>query len=140
MGVNKIILLGRLGRDPEYKILPGGDSVATLSLATNAKRRDGDDYVEVTDWHRIVVYGSAVDVIMETPTFMKGAEVWVEGSIRTWSWEDDKGVRQWTTEIKVVKHPIVVRPPRTPRAPSQDTNNGSDDDDGYWAALLEETR
>jgi len=98
MSVNKVILVGRLGADPELKTLGSGQNVANFTLATgeNWVDRDGNKQ-ERTEWHRIVVWGKLAEVCRNH--LSKGRQVFVEGKLQTRSWEDQQGQKRYTTEI-----------------------------------------
>ncbi|MDC0535717.1 single-stranded DNA-binding protein [Francisellaceae bacterium] len=97
--VNKVILLGRLGADPEVRFMPSGAAVANLRLATNDGYKDKQtgQFVENTEWHRVVVFGKQAEVIGEY--CKKGSNIYVEGRIRTNKWQDQQGQDRYTTEI-----------------------------------------
>lgn len=97
-GVNKVIVLGRLGADPEVKNVSANQTVARLSVATseNWTDRDGQKQ-ERTEWHRIVVWGKLAELCGKYLT--KGRQVYVEGRLQTRSWEDQQGQKKYTTEI-----------------------------------------
>ena len=97
-GVNKAILIGNLGKDPELRYTPGGQAVASFSLATGEKWRDKDGNLQDrTEWHNIVVWGRQAETAKEY--LSKGRSVYVEGRIQTRSWEDKDGNKRYTTEI-----------------------------------------
>jgi single-strand DNA-binding protein len=98
MSVNKVILVGRLGRDPELRYTQSGQAVANFSLATNESwtNRDGERQ-ERTEWHRIVVWGKLAEFCGEYVS--KGRQVYVEGRLQTREWEDKEGNKRRTTEI-----------------------------------------
>lgn len=97
-GVNKVILVGRLGADPEIKTVGSGQSVARLSLATseNWTGKDGQKQ-ERTEWHRIVVWGRQAENCGKH--LSKGRQVYIEGRLQTRSWEDPQGQKKYSTEI-----------------------------------------
>ena len=97
-GVNKVILVGRLGADPELKVVGQGSSVARLSLATSESwtGKDGQKQ-ERTEWHRVVVWGKLADICGKH--LSKGRQVYVEGRIQTRSWEDQQGQKRYSTEV-----------------------------------------
>ena len=97
-GVNKVILLGNVGRDPEVRLTQGGNSVATLSVATSESWHDkqSGDKKEATEWHRVVAFGRLAEIVGEY--VRKGSKVYVEGSIRAREYEKD-GQKHWMTEI-----------------------------------------
>lgn len=97
-GVNKVILIGNLGRDPELRYLPSGQAVVKFTLATGAKWKDKNGQLqERTDWHNIVAFGRQGEVCNEY--LKKGSPVYVEGRIQTRSWEDKDGNKKYMTEI-----------------------------------------
>jgi single-strand DNA-binding protein len=97
--VNKVILIGNLGADPEVRYLPSGEAVANLRIATteNWKDRDGNKQ-EATEWHRVSFFGKIAEVCGQY--LKKGSAVYVEGSIRTRKWQDQSGQDRYTTEIR----------------------------------------
>jgi len=99
-GVNKVILIGNLGQDPEIKYMPSGDAVANVSLATSDSYKDKQtgEQVDKTEWHRLVFFARLAEIVGEY--LHKGSKVYVEGSLQTRSWEKD-GVKRYTTEVKV---------------------------------------
>jgi single-strand DNA-binding protein len=99
-GVNKAILVGNLGRDPEVKTLEGGAKVATFSLATTETYRNKDgERTEQTEWHNLVLWRGLADIAEKY--LHKGSSIYVEGRIRTRSWEDQNGQKRYTTEVEV---------------------------------------
>ena len=98
MSVNKVIILGRLGQDPELKTTPSGASVCQFSLATSESWTDRNGQKqEKTEWHRIVVWNKLADLCNQY--LSKGRQAFVEGKIQTRSWEDRDGNKRYTTEI-----------------------------------------
>jgi len=98
-GVNKVILIGNLGGDPELRQTPGGTSVATFTLATNESWVDKDgNRQEKTEWHRIVAWRRLAEICGEY--LAKGRQVYIEGRLRTRTWEDKQGQQRKTTEIE----------------------------------------
>lgn len=106
MGVNKAILLGRLGRDPELKYTPGGKAVATFSLATTERwtTQDGQKK-ENTTWHNIVAWGKPAEIMKEY--LRKGSEVFIEGRIDNRSWDDKDGNKRYISEVVVSNFQFV---------------------------------
>lgn len=97
-GLNRVMLIGHVGRDPEMKYTPGGMAVATFSVATNDSFKDKEGKLqERTEWHRIVAFGRTAEVMGEY--LKKGQQVYVEGRLQTRSWDDDKGQKRYITEI-----------------------------------------
>jgi len=100
--VNKVILIGNLGKDPEVKYTQSGTAVANLSVATNDVWTDkAGQKQERTEWHRVVVWGKQAQVISEH--LAKGKQIYVEGSLQTRSWDDREGNKRYTTEIRAVR-------------------------------------
>lgn len=97
--VNKAIILGHLGRDPEVRFGPDGSAVANLSIATSSSWKDKatGDRKEETEWHRIVLYGRAAEVCQQY--LKKGSSVYIEGRLKTRKWTDKNGQDKYTTEI-----------------------------------------
>ena len=98
-GINKVILVGNLGKDPDMRYTAGGDAVANLSIATSESWNDNQtgEKKEKTEWHRVVFFRRIAEVCGEY--LKKGSSVYIEGSLRTRDWEDDKGNKRYTTEI-----------------------------------------
>lgn len=96
--VNKVILIGNLGKDPETRYLPSGDAVANFSIATTEKFKDKSGTMqEHTEWHRISFFGRQAEIAGEY--LKKGSPVYIEGRIRTRKWQDKEGQERFTTEI-----------------------------------------
>jgi single-strand DNA-binding protein len=98
--VNKVILVGNLGRDPEIRSMPNGDRIANFSLATSETWRDksSGERKEKTEWHRVSVFNDNIVKVVENYV-KKGSTVYVEGSLQTRKWTDKDGVEKYTTEI-----------------------------------------
>jgi single-strand DNA-binding protein len=98
-GVNKVILIGNLGADPETRAMPSGASVANLRIATteNWKDRTSGENQERTEWHRVVMFGKLAEIASEY--LRKGSQVYIEGSLRTRKWQDKQGNERFSTEI-----------------------------------------
>jgi len=98
MSVNKVILLGRLGKDPEIRYTTGGKAVASFSLATSeAWKDDKGDKKQKTEWHNVVIWGKLAEIVEKY--VKKGHQIYLEGKIQTRSWEDKEGNKRYTTEI-----------------------------------------
>jgi len=97
--VNKVILLGNLGRDPELRYTPGGQPVANFSIATSESwnKKDGSGREERTEWHRIVAWGRTAELCAQY--LAKGRTVYIEGRLQTREWENKEGQKQRTTEV-----------------------------------------
>ncbi|WP_434358255.1 single-stranded DNA-binding protein [Parasalinivibrio latis] len=98
-GINKVILVGNLGGDPEVRYMPNGGAVANLNIATSETWRDKNtgENREQTEWHRVVLYRRLAEVAGEY--LKKGAKVYIEGKLQTRKWQDQQGVERYTTEI-----------------------------------------
>ncbi len=105
--INKVILLGRLGADPEVRYMPSGMSVANLRLATNDgyKDRQTGQFIENTEWHRVVIFGKQAEVIQQYT--QKGSLLYVEGRIRTNKWQDQSGQDRYSTEIVATEFQLI---------------------------------
>ncbi|MGZ5713484.1 MAG: single-stranded DNA-binding protein [Caldimonas sp.] len=97
--VNKVIIVGNLGRDPEIRYTPNGSAVCNVSIATTRtwKNKDSGDKSEETEWHRVVFYDKLAEIAGEY--LKKGRSVYVEGRLKTRKWQDKDGVEKYTTEI-----------------------------------------
>ena len=138
MGINKVILVGNLGRDPEMRHTQSGQAVANFTLATNRRWRDKDgQQQEQTEWHRIVAWGRLAEICTEYLT--KGKQVYVEGRLQTRDWEDRDGNKRYTTEIVALDMQMLGRrgdtgssddaePPSRAADPPGPTAGGGDDD------------
>lgn len=99
-GLNKVLLIGRLGKDPEVRYTNGGTAVAKFDLATDESYKDKDGKKQTkTEWHRCICFGKLGEVIGEY--LKKGKQVYVEGKLQTRSWEDKEGVKRYTTEVNI---------------------------------------
>ncbi|HCU04837.1 MAG: single-stranded DNA-binding protein [Gammaproteobacteria bacterium GWE2_42_36] len=98
-GVNKVILVGNLGNDPEVRYMPSGSPIATLSIATSEswKDKESGQLQERTEWHRVVFFNRLAEIAGEY--LKKGHKVYIEGSLRTRKWQDKTGQDRYTTEI-----------------------------------------
>ncbi len=99
-GVNKVILVGNLGQEPELKYMKSGDAVCNLSLATSESWKDKQGQIqEKTEWHKVCVFGKLAEICGEY--LRKGSQVYFEGKLQTRKWQDQSGQDKYTTEIKV---------------------------------------
>ena len=97
-GVNKVIIVGNLGQDPEVRYMPNGEAVANITLATSESWKDQQGQLqERTEWHRCVAYRKLAEIIGEY--LKKGAKIYIEGKLRTREWVDQQGQKRYTTEI-----------------------------------------
>jgi len=100
MSVNKVILLGHLGKDPEVRYMPNGEAVANFSIATSEHWKDkSGEKQEKTEWHNCVAYRKLAEIIGEY--VKKGSQIYVEGKLQTRKWQDKEGKDRYTTEIIV---------------------------------------
>ena len=97
-GVNKVILVGNAGNDPEFRVMPNGNGVANVSLATSETWKDKStgDQQEKTEWHRVIFFNRLAEIVEQY--IKKGSKLYIEGRLQTRSWEQD-GVKRYTTEI-----------------------------------------
>lgn len=111
MSVNKVILVGNVGTKPEIRLV-GDRHVATFTLATNERRRsttgNPDEVTEITEWHNIVMWDKAAELAERY--IEKGTKLYVEGKLRTRSWQDRNAIKRTTTEIVVETFDILIRP------------------------------
>ncbi|HGJ5065150.1 TPA: single-stranded DNA-binding protein [Salmonella enterica subsp. enterica serovar Muenchen] len=100
-GLNKVMLIGHLGQNPEVRYLPNGNAVAMLSLATSDTWKDKQtgEQKDRTEWHRVVIYGKLAEIAGEY--LRKGSQVYIEGELRTRKWTDQSGQERYTTEVVV---------------------------------------
>ena len=98
-GVNKVILIGNLGQDPEVKYMPNGNAVANVTIATSESWKDKNtgEQVDKTEWHRVVFFRRLAEIVGEY--LKKGSKVYIEGKLQTRKWQDKNGKDNWTTEI-----------------------------------------
>ncbi|HMI76838.1 MAG TPA: single-stranded DNA-binding protein [Buchnera sp. (in: enterobacteria)] len=100
-GINKVILIGNLGQDPEVRYMPNGGAVANITLATSESWKDKNtgEMKEKTEWHRVVLFGKLAEIAREY--LRKGSQVYIEGALQTRKWQDQNGIDRYTTEIIV---------------------------------------
>ena len=98
-GLNKVLILGNLGADPDIKYTQAGSPVATLSVATSESWKDKttNEKVEKVEWHRVVVFGRLAEIAEQY--LKKGSKIFVEGKLQTRDWEDSEGKKRYTTEV-----------------------------------------
>lgn len=100
--LNKVMLIGRLGQDPEVRYTQSNTAVATLNIATSERYKDGNgEYQEKTEWHRVVAWGRLAEICQQY--LNKGSLVYIEGPLQTRQWEDNQGQKKYTTEIKALQ-------------------------------------
>ena len=121
-GVNKVIIVGNLGADPDAKSMPSGNMVANFSVATTESWNDRDtgERQEKTEWHRVVFFGRIAEIADQY--LKKGSQVYVEGKLQTRKWEDRDGNERWTTEI--VGSQLEMLGDRMSSGSSQSNNKG----------------
>ena len=124
--VNKVIIVGNLGRDPEVRSFPSGDRVANVTIATTDKWKDKQtgEMREATEWHRVVFNGRLAEIAGQY--LRKGSQVYVEGSLRTRKWTDQSGVEKYSTEIRADQMQML--------GSRQGMGQPSGDDGGYDSA------
>jgi single-strand DNA-binding protein len=135
--VNKVILVGNLGSDPEIKTTPTGQQVANFSLATSESWTDKatGEKQEKTEWHRLVLWRKLAEIAGQY--LNKGAKIYVEGKLETRSWEDKEGQKRYTTEVVVHQLEMLggdrqsgtAQQHEQPAAPAYVASGSSDDDD-----------
>jgi len=128
--VNKVIIVGNLGRDPEMRTFPSGDRVANVTIATTDRWKDKQtsEMKEATEWHRVVFNGRLAEIAGEY--LRKGSQVYVEGSLRTRKWTDQAGVEKFTTEIRA-DNMQMLGSRQGMGAPAGGGGGGDDEGGGY---------
>ena len=98
-GINKVILIGNLGQDPEVKFMPNGNAVTNVTIATSESWKDKNtgEQVDKTEWHRVVFFRRLAEIVGEY--LKKGSKVYIEGKLQTRKWQDQSGADRYTTEI-----------------------------------------
>jgi single-strand DNA-binding protein len=128
--VNKVILIGNLGRDPEIRFTASGAPVCNFSLATNEQWKDKNGQKqERTEWHRIVVWGKQAEICKEY--LAKGRQVYVEGNLQTREWNDREGNKRTTTEIRAARIQLLGRPDGTRGEAAGEPPGGAEPDTEY---------
>ena len=144
-GVNKVIVLGNVGQDPELKNLPSGSAVCNVSIATTERWKDkqSGEQKEQTEWHRVTFYGRLAEIAAEY--LRKGSQACVEGSLRTRKWQDKSGADRYTTEIIAAELQLLGKGdgqrserPAQAKAPAQQqaSDRFVDDDDIPFAFAI----
>lgn len=120
-GVNKVILIGNIGQDPEFRVTPGGTSICNATLATSESWKDKNtgQQVEKTEWHKVVFFNRLAEIVRDY--VKKGSKIYVEGSLRTTKWQDKEGKDRYTTEVVGGEMQILDSAPAKPAnsAPQQ---------------------
>ena len=126
--VNKVIIVGNLGQDPEARFTPQGTAVTNLSVATNESwKNQSGEIQDRTEWHRVVMYGKMAETASEY--MKKGQMVYVEGRLQTNEWEDQNQVKRKTTEIRCDNFTMLGRRSDSPQGTPAQTNKTEDQDD-----------
>lgn len=109
-GINKAVIVGKLGRDPEIRYASNGNAVANLSVATNEtwKNRETGEAEQRTEWHRIVIFGKLAEIASQY--LKKGSQAYFEGRIKTSKWQDQSGNDRYSTEIVASEMQMLDRP------------------------------
>ena len=107
--LNKVMIIGFLGNDPDVRYMPSGETVCTISVATTSRWKDkqSGEQQERTEWHRCVCFGKRADTMAEY--LRKGSQVYIEGEIRTNKWDDKEGITRYSTEINVFQFSFLDR-------------------------------
>lgn len=122
-GVNKVILVGNLGKDPEVRHLEGGTAVANFTLATSESYKDKTGQrIEQTEWHSIVVWRGLAEVAEKY--LKKGMTIYIEGKLRTKSWDDKEGHKRYTTEVVGDTFTILSKKESSPSTGTEELGNG----------------
>ncbi|MDD2713583.1 MAG: single-stranded DNA-binding protein [Simplicispira sp.] len=135
--INKVIIVGNLGRDPEMRTFPSGDQVANVTIATTDKWKDkaSGEMREATEWHRVVFNGRLAEIVGQY--LRKGSQVYVEGSLRTRKWTDQAGVEKYSTEIRADQMQMLGG---RQGSGGQGAGAGGQDEGGYGGGSYEAPR
>ena len=129
--LNKAMLIGRLGADVELRYSQSNTAIANFSIATNERYKEGEEWKERTEWHRVVTFGHNAEFLQKYSH--KGSMIYVEGSLQTRQWEDKDGNTKYTTEVKAFSVQVLsdsrepASEPAKQTAPVVDTNDFDDD-------------
>lgn len=120
-GVNKVILVGNLGADPDVRYMPSGRGVTNIRIATSESWKDKQtgDQQERTEWHSVVLFDKLGEIAAEY--LRKGSQVYIEGSLRTRKWQDKEGKDRYTTEVIASQMQMLGGKPQGERAPRQES-------------------
>ncbi|MDB2637878.1 single-stranded DNA-binding protein [Alphaproteobacteria bacterium] len=123
--INKVVLIGNLGRDPEVKLMPNGNKIVNLSIATSERWKDRatGEQREKTEWHRVVIFNEALGNVAEQ-YLRKGSTCYVEGQLRTRKWNDEQGLEKYSTEVVLQQYrgELTLLGSRTGSAPPEPGN------------------
>lgn len=129
--MNKAMIIGNLGQDPDTRYMPSGDAVTTVSVATNRRWKDKEtgEKKDHTEWHRCVAFGKRAETMAEF--LRKGSKVFIEGQLQTRKWDDKDGVTRYSTEIRIDNFEFLDRKegsdrPPHPASPPYNTGEGKD--------------
>lgn len=130
-GINKVIALGNLGKDPETRYMPNGDAVTNISIAVSESWKDkqSGQTQERTEWINIVFFKRLAEVAGEY--LKKGSKVYVEGSLRTRKWQDQSGNDRWTTEVVATEMQMLDSKPQDSKPQQNQSYQGYDDIPGF---------
>jgi single-strand DNA-binding protein len=128
MSVNKVILVGNLGQDPEVRYTANGDAMCTLSIATSETRKDkqSGEKKTIAEWHRVVMFGDLAEI--SNKWLKKGSQIYIEGKLRTRKWQDQQGADRYTTEILADTMRMLGSNNRADGGAGSNNMNGSDMD------------
>ncbi|MDH5601198.1 MAG: single-stranded DNA-binding protein [Gammaproteobacteria bacterium] len=131
-GVNKVILIGNLGQDPEVKYMPNGNAVANITVATSESWKDKNtgEQVDKTEWHRVVFFRRLAEIVGEY--LKKGSKIYIEGKLQTRKWQDKNGADHWTTEV--IANEMQMLDSRGGGSSDFDQNQSSSSDFGTQSA------
>lgn len=133
--LNKVQLIGHLGKDPDLRYGANSNPVVTFSVATNERWKNGDEWKDHTEWHRCVGYGKIAEQLGEYLT--KGRQVYLEGRLHTRSWEDKQGQKRYTTEI-VIRDYLLLGARQQAESPLPETPMSGEDAEAEGAFTSEE--
>ena len=121
-GINKAIIVGNLGGDPDTRYMPSGSAVTNLTVATNEiwKDKESGEQKDRTEWHKVSAFGRLAEIMAEY--LRKGSQVYIEGKLRTRKWQDKDGNDRWTTEIVANEMQMLGGKGEKPDAPPQQEN------------------
>ncbi len=128
-GVNKVVLIGNVGKDPDIKATNNGSTIANISVATSESWKDKStgQQQERTEWHRVVFFGRLAEIVRDY--LKQGSKVYIEGSIRTRKWQDQSGQDRYTTEIVASEMQMLDSRENVEISPSVARNQQVEDDD-----------
>lgn len=136
-GINKVILIGNLGQDPEVRYMANGNAVTNLSLATldTWKNKQTGEIREKTEWHKVVIFGKLAEIAGEY--LSKGSQIYIEGSLQTRKWQDQLGQDRYTTEVIVSAHGTMKMLGSRTNSKNKDFNNYKNDINSKKSKIFE---